>query len=75
MLILAEHLVRLNSDVSTVRWWMAHFSNYTIVEAVKQWVTSTGTDFYWCSIQVLLHLFQKIIAKGGSYVKKIAFYR
>ena len=41
----------------------------------RQWVTSTGTDFYWCSIQVLLHLFQKIIAKGGSYVKKIAFYR
>ena len=43
------------ADVSTVKWWVVHFSNDTITAAVKHWVTSAGTDFYKHSMQALVH--------------------
>ena len=46
-------------DVSTVRWWVVLSSNNT----VKQKNTSTGADFYKCSMQALVHHWQKCTAK------------
>jgi len=45
-------------------------SNDTVVRAVKQWATSAGADFYECSMQALVHRWQKCIANGGDYVEK-----
>jgi len=42
----------------------------TITAAVKQWVTSTGADFYECSMQALVHHWQKRVASGGDYADK-----
>ena len=48
-----------------------HFaSNNAVVQAVKQWATSAGADFYECSMQALVHCWQKCIANGGDYVEK-----
>jgi hypothetical protein len=48
-----------------------HFpSNNTIVQAGKQWATSTGADFYECDMQALVHRWRKCIANGGDYVEK-----
>ena len=41
---------------------------------VKQWVISTGADFYEHSMQALLHHWQKYIANGGDYFEKIFFF-
>ena len=41
-----------------------------IIAAVKQWVTSTGPDFYECGMQALVHNWRKCIANGGGYVEK-----
>jgi hypothetical protein len=32
--------------------------------------TSAGADFYECSMQALVHRWQKCIANGGNYVEK-----
>ena len=53
----------------TVTWWVMHFSNNTLIAAVKQWVTSAGAYFYKCGIQALVHCRQKCIANGGDYWK------
>jgi len=51
-----------------------HFSsNDAIIQAVKQWATSAGADFYKCGMQALLHLWRKCIANGGDYVEKQCF--
>ena len=45
-----------------------HFpSNDNIfIAAVKQWVTSMGTNFYMCNVQSLVPCWQKCIANGGD---------
>jgi len=46
-----------------------HFpSNYVTRAAAKQWVTSTGTNFYEHGMQALVHCW--CMAKGGDYVEK-----
>jgi len=45
-------------------------SNVTVIAAVKQWVTSTGADFYEHGMQILLHLWQSCITDGDDYVEK-----
>jgi hypothetical protein len=48
-----------------------HFlSNAAVVQAVKQWATFTGADFYECGMQALVHRWRKCIANGGDYVEK-----
>jgi len=48
-----------------------HFpSKDAVVQAVKQWATSAGADFYECGMQALVHHWQKCIANGGDYVEK-----
>ena len=45
-----------------------HFtSNDIIMTAVNQWVFSTGADFYKCSMQALIHRWQKCIDNGDDY--------
>jgi hypothetical protein len=45
-----------------------HYPSYdAVVQAMKQWATSTGADFYEHSMQVLVHRWQKCIANGGNY--------
>jgi len=36
----------------------------------QQWVTSIGADFYKCSMQALIHRWQKWTANGSDYVEK-----
>ena len=51
-----------------------HFtSNDAVIAAVKQWVTSTGTDFYKCSIKSHVHRCQKCTGNGGDYIEKYCF--
>jgi len=45
-------------------------SNNAVVQAVQQWATSAGADFYECSMQALVHSWRKCIANGGNYVEK-----
>jgi hypothetical protein len=48
-----------------------HFpSNNAVIQAVKQWATSTGADFYECGMQALVHRWRKCIANRGDYVEK-----
>ena len=48
-----------------------HFpSTETVTAAVKQWVTSTGTDFYEHSMQDFVHHWQKCIARSDDYAEK-----
>ena len=47
--IFEDHTV----DVRMVKWWVVQFSNDAIIAAVKQWVTSTGADFYNHIMQTL----------------------
>jgi len=37
-------------------------SNYAIIAAVKQWVTSAGANSYQCSMKALVHCWWKCIA-------------
>ena len=48
-------------------------NNNTITAAVKQGLTSSGMDFYKCSMQALIHHWQKHIANGGGYAEKQCF--
>jgi len=51
-----------------------HFpGNNTIAAAVKQWITSAGTDFHNCRMQALVHCCQKHITNGGDCVEKQCF--
>ena len=55
-------------------WCGQHFSsNNTIIAAMKQWVTSAGTDFYKCSMQAVVHHWPKCTAKDADYVEKQCF--
>jgi hypothetical protein len=45
-------------------------SNVAIVQAVKQWASSAGADFYECGMQALVYCWRKCIANGGDYVEK-----
>jgi len=74
-----QHLLSVygdqTADVSTLRWRMVHFRNDSITSAVKEWVTSTDTDFYKhglyffftrfftgsCSSLVKVHSFQGFV--------------
>ena len=48
-----------------------HFPSYdAVVQAVKQWATSAGADFYERGMQALVHRWRKCIANGGDYVEK-----
>ena len=66
-LMLAECLWRPNSgcEQSEVvggvfqQWW--------------QWVTSSGAHSHECSLQVLVHRYQKFIGSSGDYVEKWCF--
>jgi len=50
-----------------------HFpSNDTVIEAVKQWITSSGVDFNECSMQAFVNCWQKYIANDGDYVEKLS---
>ena len=40
---------------------------------VKQWVISTGADFYEHSMQALVHCWQKCIVSSGGCVEKQGF--
>ena len=51
-------------DVSTMRWWMVHFS-------------SGDSDHpYWCRFLSMrhAHCWQKCLATGGDYVEKVVFW-
>jgi len=51
-----------------------HFpGNNTIAAAVKQWITSAGTDFHNCRMQALVHCCQKHKTNGGDCVEKQCF--
>jgi len=50
-----------------------YFSNDVIIATVKQWLTSTGADFYTCGMQALVHHWQICIANGGNYDEKQCF--
>ena len=48
-----------------------HCSSYdAIIQAVKQWATFAGADFYERGTQALVHCWQKCITNGGDYVEK-----
>ena len=48
-----------------------YFPSYdAIVQAVKQWATLAGADFYEHGMQALVHRWRKYIVNGGDYVKK-----
>jgi hypothetical protein len=50
-----------------------HFPNYdAIIQAVKQWTTSTGADFYERVMQALVYCWRKRIASGGDYYIRIS---
>ena len=58
------------------RWWIPN-SGCENTEGVggafqqwQQWITSTGSDFYQCSMQALVHHWWKCTANGDSYVEK-----
>jgi len=64
------HLFRLMKDGLCGQ----HFpSNDAIVQAVKQWATSAGADFYKRGMHALVHHWRKCIATGGDYVEKQCF--
>ena len=44
--------------------------NDTMKAVVKQWVISTGADFYEHSMQALVHCWQKCIVSSGGCVEK-----
>ena len=51
-----------------------HFpSNHAVIAAVKQWVTSAGTDFYNGDMQALVHCWRKCTLNDGDYVEKEHF--
>jgi histone-lysine N-methyltransferase SETMAR len=43
--------------------------NDTVIAAVREWVASTGADFYERSMQALVLRQRKCIANGGDYVE------
>jgi len=45
-------------------------SNDAVIPTVKQWVISTGGNFYEQSMQALGHSEWKCVANGGNYVEK-----
>jgi hypothetical protein len=48
-----------------------HFPSYdAVIQAVKQWATSAGADFYESGMQALVHRWQKCIVSGDDYVEK-----
>lgn len=48
-----------------------HFpKNNTIIAALKQWITSTGAEFYEHLMQSLIHNWWKCIADSGDCVEK-----
>jgi transposase len=47
-----------------------HFPDDTNIADMRKWVTTAGADFYKCSIQVLVHCWQKRISSGGQYVEQ-----
>ena len=70
--MLAEHLWRPNSGCEHSESWTvwATLSVGTNHSTVKQWVTSTGSDFDKHGRQALLHHWWKCIANGGDCVEK-----
>ena len=56
---ICQHLLNVYGDqpvdMSTVMWWVVHFSNITVIAAVKWWVTSAGADFHEHGMQALAH--------------------
>ena len=48
-----------------------HFPrNDAVIATLKQWVTSTGADYYKHGMQALVHWWQKCIANVGDHVAK-----
>ena len=69
-----QHLLNVYGDqtvdVSTVRQCVVCFSNDAVIAAVEKWVTSTSADFYECSMQAIVHGWQKHIANAGECAEK-----
>ena len=59
-------------DVSTVRWWVVCFSSSGNNVKDKSH-SGHRADFYKCSMQVLVHCWQKCIVNGGDCVEKHRF--
>jgi len=55
-------------DVSTVRWWVMHFSS-----SDGNGVISTGADCFECGMWGLVHHWGKCIANGGECIEKQHF--
>ena len=64
-LMLALHLWRSNSGCEHNEAMGGQFQQWH----QRQWVTSTGADFYKCGMQALVHHWWKCIANGGDYVE------
>jgi len=54
-------------DVSTVRQWVAHFSNGNS-DMKASHVLKSHADFYKCGMQVVVHHLGKCIATSCGYV-------
>ena len=52
---------------------MVHFSNDTLIAAMKLFVTPAAADFYEHGMQALAHCWWKNIANRGDYVEKQCF--
>ena len=54
-----------------IHWRLLNVYGVQIVDVntAWQWVTSAGTDFYRCNIQVLVHCWKKYKASGGACVE------
>jgi len=48
-----------------------HFPrNDAVIATLKQWVTSTGADYYKHGMQALVHCWQKCLANDDDYIEK-----
>ena len=65
-LMLAECWWRPTVDVSTVRWWVVHFSSGVATATI----TFTGADFYERGMKALAHPVWKCICNSDIYVEK-----
>jgi len=72
-LVLSDfHLIWLMKD----GLYRQHFSsNDAVIAAVKQWISSSGADFYVCSMQVLVHCLWKCTANSGNNIEKGYFHQ
>ena len=57
--------------METNQWmWAQWGGGWSVSAVVTMTVTSTGTDYYECGMQALVHCWQKCIINGDDYVEK-----